>query len=106
GARRVFRIELEDFQALAAAAPEVEERVGLLANNRLAGPRGLQARASAPTPIRALVLGHRQTCSPAPTCAVPNGGNSTATPTSLRQASRASSPAPPSPSAPSTPPHH
>jgi thioredoxin reductase (NADPH) len=57
---RVFRIELEDFQALAAAAPEVEERVGLLANNRLAGPRGLQARASAPTPIRALVLGHRR----------------------------------------------
>jgi thioredoxin reductase (NADPH) len=60
---RVFRIELEDFQALAAAAPEVGERVGLAALDRIGGPRGLQARASAPTPIRALVLGQRQDAS-------------------------------------------
>ena len=58
-ASRVFRIELDDYHALAAAAPDVGERVGLLANNRLAGARGLQARASAQAPFRAIVLGHR-----------------------------------------------
>jgi thioredoxin reductase (NADPH) len=57
---RVFRLELDDFQALAAAAPEVGDRVGLAALNRLGGPKGLQARASAPTPLRATVLGNRQ----------------------------------------------
>jgi thioredoxin reductase (NADPH) len=57
---RVFRIELHDYQALAAAAPAVAERVGILANSRLTGPRGLQARASAPTVIKALVLGARR----------------------------------------------
>ena len=56
---RVFRIELHDYQALAAAAPVVAERVALLAADRLGGPRGLQARASAPAPFRAIVLGHR-----------------------------------------------
>ena len=58
-ASRVFRIELDDYQALAAAAPVVAERVGLLANHRLGGAKGLQARASAPAPVRAIVLGHR-----------------------------------------------
>jgi thioredoxin reductase (NADPH) len=58
-ASRVFRIELHDYHALAAAAPEVGERVGLLALHRLGGPKGLQARASAPTPVRAIVLGQR-----------------------------------------------
>jgi thioredoxin reductase (NADPH) len=62
---RVFRIELDDYQELAAAAPEVGERVGVAALNRLQGPRGLQARASAPAPFRALVLGHRRD----PSCA-------------------------------------
>ena len=57
---RVFRIELRDYQTLAAAAPVVAERVGVLANSRLTGPRGLQARASVPTVIRALVLGGRR----------------------------------------------
>src|SRR6478609_11667844 len=47
-ASRVFKIELQDYYALAAAAPEVGERVGLLALNRLSGPKGLQARASEP----------------------------------------------------------
>jgi len=58
-ASRVFRIELDAYQALAAAAPVVAERVGLLANHRLGGAKGLQARASAPAPVRAIVLGHR-----------------------------------------------
>jgi thioredoxin reductase (NADPH) len=57
---RVFRLELDDFQALAAAAPQVGERVGAAALNRLVGPRGLQARASAPAPFQAIVLGHRR----------------------------------------------
>jgi thioredoxin reductase (NADPH) len=57
---RVFRIELDDYHALAAEAPAVAERIGVLANNRLGGAKGLQARASAPAPFRALVLGHRR----------------------------------------------
>jgi thioredoxin reductase (NADPH) len=56
---RVFRIELQDYQTLAAAVPEVGERVGALANHRLGGARGLQARAAAPAPLRAIVLGYR-----------------------------------------------
>ena len=62
-ASRVFRIELHDYHALAAAVPEVSERVGLLARNRLGGPKGLQARASAPAPFRAIVLGRRSDAS-------------------------------------------
>jgi thioredoxin reductase (NADPH) len=58
-AARVFRIDLADYEELAAAAPQVAERVGALANYRLGGPKGLQARASAPSPFRAIVLGHR-----------------------------------------------
>src|SRR5262245_37107555 len=57
---RVFRIDLHDFQALASAVPEVAERVGALAHNRRVGPRGLQSRSSVPSPVRALVLGHRR----------------------------------------------
>ena len=57
-ASRVFRIDLHDYHALTAVAPEVGERVGVLANNRLGGPKGLQARASTPAPFRAIVLGH------------------------------------------------
>ena len=62
-ASRVFRIDLHDYQELAAAAPEVAERVALLANDRLVGPRGLQARASTPAPFRAIVLGDRRDAS-------------------------------------------
>ena len=57
-AARVFRIDLADYEELAAAAPQVAERVGDLANYRLGGARGLQARAAVPSPIRAIVLGH------------------------------------------------
>ena len=60
---RVFRLELDDFHALAAVAPQVGERVNLAALDRLSGPRGLQARASAPAPFRAIVLGHRRDAS-------------------------------------------
>ena len=56
---RVFRIDLADYEELAAAAPEVAERVGALANYRLGGAKGLQARSSAPSQFRASVLGHR-----------------------------------------------
>ncbi len=38
-ASRVFRIDLDDYHALVAAAPEVGERVGLLAMHRLGGPK-------------------------------------------------------------------
>jgi thioredoxin reductase (NADPH) len=56
---RVLRIEPHDYHAVAAVAPEVGKRVGLLASNRISGPRGWQARVSAPAPARAIVLGHR-----------------------------------------------
>src|SRR3954463_9661837 len=39
-AARVFRIDLADYEELAAAAPQVADRVGDLANYRLGGARG------------------------------------------------------------------
>jgi thioredoxin reductase (NADPH) len=56
---RIFRIEAHDYHAVAAVAPEVRKRVGLLAADRIAGPRGLQSIVSEPAPYRAVVLGHR-----------------------------------------------
>ena len=56
---RVLRIEPRDYHAIAAVAPEVGTRVGVLAGNRISGPRGWQALVSASTPPRAIVLGHR-----------------------------------------------
>jgi thioredoxin reductase (NADPH) len=56
---RVFRIEANDYHAAVSEAPEIAERVGLLAQNRMAGPRGLQAVVSETTPFRAVVLGYR-----------------------------------------------
>lgn len=58
-ASRVLRIEPHDYHAVAAVAPEVGKRVGLLASNRISGPRGWQALVSTPAPPRAIVLGHR-----------------------------------------------
>ena len=58
-ASRVLRIEPQDYHAVAAVAPEVGRRVGLLARNRISGPRGWQARVAASGPPRAIVLGHR-----------------------------------------------
>jgi thioredoxin reductase (NADPH) len=56
---RVFRIEPHDYHSVVAVAPEVGKRVGALTSNRLTGPGGLQAIVSAPSPYRAIVLGHR-----------------------------------------------
>jgi thioredoxin reductase (NADPH) len=56
---RVFRIEPNDYRALAAAAPEVAKRIGDLANDRIGGPRGLQGIIAESAPERAIVLGHR-----------------------------------------------
>jgi thioredoxin reductase (NADPH) len=58
-AARVIRIEPTDYRALAAVVPELKEHVERLASDRIGGPRGLRAFASAPTPHRAVVLGHR-----------------------------------------------
>jgi thioredoxin reductase (NADPH) len=58
-ASRVFRIEPHDYHAVAAVVPQVGKRVGLLASDRIGGPRGLQSLISESTPYRAIVLGHR-----------------------------------------------
>src|SRR4029079_6984168 len=47
-ASRVFRIDLHDYQELAAAAPEVAERVSELAHHRLLRPQSPHARGRAP----------------------------------------------------------
>jgi len=57
---RVFRLELHDYQELVSWLPIVGERLTALANDRLSGPKGLQARAAAPTAYRAVVLGRRR----------------------------------------------
>jgi thioredoxin reductase (NADPH) len=62
-ASRVFKIDLEDYYTLVATAPDVGERIVLLALNRLSGPKGLQARAAAPIEFRAIVLGSRSDAS-------------------------------------------
>jgi thioredoxin reductase (NADPH) len=56
---RVFRIDLVDYEALSTAVPAVASQVSALANHRLKGSRGLQARASAPSQVRAIILGDR-----------------------------------------------
>jgi len=57
---RVFRLELHDYQDLVSWLPVIGERLTALANERLSGPKGLQARATAPTAYRAVVLGRRR----------------------------------------------
>src|SRR5215207_3274085 len=56
---RVMRIEVPDYHALAAVAPDVAKEVGRLASHRMGGTRGLQGIAADPPPPRALVVGHR-----------------------------------------------
>ncbi len=58
-ASRVLRIEPHDYHAVAAVVPEVAKQVGLLASDRISGPRGLQALVSTSAPFRASVLGYR-----------------------------------------------
>jgi thioredoxin reductase (NADPH) len=55
---RVMRVEPHDYHAVAAVVPEVGKQVGLLASERIGGPRGLQSLVSESTPYRATVLGH------------------------------------------------
>ncbi|MGH8695387.1 MAG: FAD-dependent oxidoreductase [Burkholderiales bacterium] len=55
-ASRVMRLEARDYYAVAAASPEVAERLGALATERIGGLQGLAAEAPKP---RATVLGHR-----------------------------------------------
>src|SRR5262249_27115807 len=62
---RVFRIDLHAYAELTAAVPEIGERVRALGDNRLRGPKGLQADASARAQYRAIGLGHRRE----PSCA-------------------------------------
>ncbi len=57
---RVFRIELDDYQELVSWLPIIGERLTAKANDRISGPKGLQARAAAPTAYRAVVLGRRR----------------------------------------------
>src|SRR5829696_4867195 len=56
---RVMRIDVPDYHALAAVAPDVAKEVGRLAAHRMGGTRGLQGIAADPPPPRALVVGHR-----------------------------------------------
>ncbi len=58
-ASRVFRIEPNDYHAVAAVEPEIGKRVGLLTSHRIGGSSGLQALMSESAPFRAIVLGHR-----------------------------------------------
>jgi thioredoxin reductase (NADPH) len=57
---RVFRLDVNDYQELVSWLPIIGERLTALANDRISGPKGLQARASAPTAYRAVVLGRRR----------------------------------------------
>jgi len=56
---RVFRLEPDDYRAIAAVAPAVDKRVDALAQNRLSGAKGLRARLAETAQFRATVLGHR-----------------------------------------------
>jgi thioredoxin reductase (NADPH) len=57
---RVFKLEINDYQELVSWLPVIGERLTALANDRMSGPKGLQARATAPTAYRAVVLGRRR----------------------------------------------
>ena len=56
---RVFRLEPDDYYAIAAAEPEVERRMDALTQSRLGGARGLRSRLAETAKFRATVLGHR-----------------------------------------------
>lgn len=57
---RVFRIDPNDYHAVAAVAPDLVTQIGRLASHRISGPRGLRAIASSSAPYKAIVLGHRR----------------------------------------------
>jgi thioredoxin reductase (NADPH) len=56
---RVMRLEPHDYHALAAAQPEVAEKLGALSANRIGGEHGLQGLAAKPPPPRVRLLGSR-----------------------------------------------
>ncbi len=62
-ASRILRIEVGDYQAVAAAVPELRRQVDEVASGRVSGPRGLQAVVSSAAPYRAIVLGPRSDAS-------------------------------------------
>jgi thioredoxin reductase (NADPH) len=56
---RVMRLDVHDYHAVAAVAPELAEEVGRLASHRIGGPGGLQGLAAEPPLPRAIVVGAR-----------------------------------------------
>jgi len=56
---RVFRIDPNNYYSIIAEVPEVGERLGRIAFDRISGPTGLHALLASSTPIRAIVLGRR-----------------------------------------------
>jgi thioredoxin reductase (NADPH) len=53
---RLMRVEAQDYHAIAASAPEVGVKLGVLARERIGGLQGITADAPPP---RAIVVGHR-----------------------------------------------
>jgi thioredoxin reductase (NADPH) len=53
---RLMRVEAQDYHAIAASAPEVGVKLGVLAQERIGGLQGITADAPLP---RAIVVGHR-----------------------------------------------
>lgn len=53
---RLMRVEAHDYHAIAALAPEVGVKLGVLARERIGGLQGIAAE---PPPPRAIVVGHR-----------------------------------------------
>jgi thioredoxin reductase (NADPH) len=53
---RLMRVEAQDYHAIAASAPEVGVKLGVLARERIGGLQGITADAPRP---RAIVVGHR-----------------------------------------------
>jgi thioredoxin reductase (NADPH) len=56
---RVMRLDVHDYHAVGAVAPELAEEVGRLASHRIGGPGGLQGLAAEPPLPRAIVVGAR-----------------------------------------------
>lgn len=56
---RVFRIDPNDYYSIIAEVPEVGERLGRIAFERISGPTGLHALIASTAPIRAIVFGRR-----------------------------------------------
>lgn len=53
---RVMRVELREYYAIAAASPEIAQKVGALARERIGGMQGIEAQTPRP---RVIMIGHR-----------------------------------------------